>query len=154
MGAGVPLKVMVTPEKVVGSCPALLAAGGTPVTPDRIPVPLMVGIPPGEIPVFGLKLAPFTMLMLAGPLGCAVRVKLTLKLDDVALTVMVPGVPPAVTVVDACPVESVIAEEGVSVAAPEVTWKLTCTPATPLPAEFTTATVRGEAKAVSIWALC
>src|SRR5580698_8436056 len=153
MGAGVPLKVMVTPEKVVGSWPELFAAGSTPVTPDRMPLPRMLAIPPGEIPVFGLKLAPLTTVMLDGPNGCAVSVKLTLKVADVAVTVIVPGVPPAVTVVDACPVASVMAEEDPSEAVPEVTWKFTCVPETPLPPEFTTLTVSGEVNAVLILAL-
>src|ERR1700683_1865349 len=118
MGAGVPLKLMVTPENVVGSSPALLAADSSPWTPGRIPGPLMVAIPPGEMPVFGSKLAPLTMVMLLGPTGCAVKVKLTLKAPEVALIVMVPGVAPAVTVVDACPVESVVAVAEPSVALP------------------------------------
>ena len=78
-----------------------------------------------------------------GPTGCAVSVKLTLKVDDVALTVIAPGVAPAVTVVDACPVESVMTEEEPSVATPEATWKFTCAPAMPLPFESTTLTTSG-----------
>src|ERR1700730_9243270 len=100
MGAAVPLKEIVTPEKVVGSWPALFAAESNPDTPGRIPAPWMVAIAPGEMPVFGSKLAPFTMVRLDGPGRCAVRLKLTLKVAVVALTVIVPAVPPAVTVVE------------------------------------------------------
>ncbi len=78
MPAGVPLKVMVTPEKLVGSWPSLVGADTTPWTPGRIPTPVMVAMAPGEMPVLGLKLAPFTMAMLAGPRSCAFRVKLML----------------------------------------------------------------------------
>src|SRR5579863_9781044 len=101
MGAAVPLKVIVTPDKVVGSWPALLAPDTNPVPAGRMPVPLIVAIPPGEMPVFGSKLAPFTMVRLDGPGRCAVRLKFTLKVEDVALTVIAPAVPPAVALVEA-----------------------------------------------------
>src|SRR5665213_2743324 len=154
MGAGVPLKVIVTPEKVVGSEPSGLTADNTPWTPGKIPMPRMVASPPGEMPVFGSKLAPFTIVMLEGPGSCAVRLKVTLKVEDVALIVIAPAVAPAVTVVDACPVESVITEEEPSVTTPEVTTKFTWVPETPLPFESTTLTVSGSANAVLIVADC
>ena len=80
--------------------------------------------------------------------------KLTLKVAEVALTVIAPAVAPAVTVVEACPVESVMADDEPSVAAPEATWKFTCAPATPLPFESTTLTTSGDVKAVLITVVC
>src|SRR5579863_2479903 len=120
MGAGVPSNVMVTPEKVVGYAEPL---GGvrTPVTPGRIPTPRMVAIPPGEMPVLGLKLAPLTMVMLPGPARCAVRVNVTLNVDMLAVTVIAPAVAPAVTLMEACPFEPVTADEELRVAVPAVT---------------------------------
>src|ERR1700722_13863375 len=132
----------------------MIGADSTPVTPFRIPVPRMVAMPPGDIPVFGLKLAPFTIERPDGPRGWEVRVKLTLKVDELAVTVMLPGVAPAVTVVEAWPLEFVIAEEDPSVAVPAVIWKLTWTPGMPLPLAFTTWTTSGEVKAVPIAVVC
>src|ERR1700683_2408274 len=141
--------VTVTPPRVVGSGPTILSAVTNPVTFVRNPEPLMVAIPPGEMPVPLLKLAPFTMVIFCGPGNSAVRVKVAVKVDDVALTVIVPGVPPAVTVVEACPFEPVTTEEALKRAVPDVTWKFTCAPWTPWPLEFTTSTVKGNGKAVS-----
>src|ERR1700733_5819800 len=106
------------------------------------------------MPVFALKLAPLTMVMLDGPGSCAVRVKLTLKVEDVAVMVIAPAIAPAVTVVDVCPVESVMAEEKPSMAEPDVTWKFTCAPGTPLPFESTTLTIIGDGKAVLMAVVC
>src|SRR5580704_7927009 len=121
MGAGVPLKVMVTPEKVVGYWPLVIGAGTTPETPGSIPKPRMFAIEPGETPVFGSKLAPLMIVILVGAGGSDMRVKLTLKVAVAAVTVIAPAVAPAVTVVEACPEEFVVAEAVPSVAVPEVT---------------------------------
>src|ERR1700722_19630890 len=121
----------------------MIGADSTPVTPLRIPVPRMVAMPPGDIPVFGLKLAPFTIERPDGPRGWGGGWKMTLKVDA-----------PAVTGVEAWPLEFVIAEEDPSVAVPAVIWKLTWTPGMPLPLAFTTWTTSGEVKAVPIAVVC
>src|SRR5579864_8211874 len=104
-----PLKVTLNPfGRLVGSCPRMLIPDTTPCTPGNIPVASMVTISPGEIQPGGghgalpamllvWKLAPFTKVKLVGPGRRALRLNATAKLPNVAVIVMGPAEPPAVT---------------------------------------------------------
>src|SRR5580704_2875914 len=118
-------------------------------------VPIRVTMEPGEAP--GGKLAPLTIAVMVGPGGgtaVAVSANSAVKPPDEAVTTMLPGVEPAVTVIDACPLLPVGTVAALSVALPLVTAKATLTPATGLLLAFTAWTTNGIEKAVLTVAVC
>src|SRR5712671_2441341 len=96
-----------------------------------MPLPLMMTISPGETGIGGLipwKLAAFANVTLVGPGRREVNVKLVLNVDVAAVTMMVPAFGPAVTLVEACPLGPVGADDEPSEALPLVTVKVTVAP--------------------------
>src|SRR5947209_8485784 len=138
--------------KVVGSGPTMLFGVNVPCRPVRSPLPVIVTIDPGAIPDW--KLAPLTKAMLVGPGSRDVSENTVENPLADAVTVIGPALAPAVTVVEAWPVESVVTVEDPSVAEPFVTAKLTWAPPTPLPFASVTFTTTGDPNAELTSATC
>src|SRR5579859_2879645 len=111
-----------------------------------MPLPLMMTISPGETAPCR-KLAAFLKVTLVGPGRREVSVKFVLNVEVAAVTTIVPAFGPAVTLVEACPLAPVGADDEPSEALPLVTVKVTVAPCTGLPLASTTFTTSGEVKA-------
>src|SRR5580704_13557312 len=130
----------------------MLYAVTSPCTPGAMPVPLIMTIAPGETASW-MKLAAFANVTPVGPGSLAVRLKLTLNVDVVAVTTIPPALGPAVTVVEACPFAPVGVDAEPTVA-PPVTVQVTVAPCTGFPLASTTDTTSGAGKAVPISVVC
>src|SRR5207253_60914 len=112
-----------------------------------MPGPKMVTMAPGATP--GAKLAPLRKpeMVRLGPGSLLVSANDAVKVPTVAETEIGPGELPAVTVMEALPEASVLAEAAESVALPPVTANATSTLAIGFPLLAVTLATRGCAKA-------
>src|SRR5579883_1479955 len=148
------------PDWNCASGPRMLLGTTTPVMPGVRPVPWIVTISPGEtMPGSGpetCRLAALRNTILLGPGGETVRLNVAVKPLALAVTTTAPALPPAVTLVDALPLASVVVLCVATVAEPLVTENETGTFATGLPVESVTFTTSGFAKAafaIAVWLL-
>src|SRR5579864_4672148 len=117
-----------------------------------MPLPAMMTIAPGDTACW--KLAALLNVTLLGPGRREVNVKVTLKLAEVAVTLIVPALALAVTVVEAWPFVPVGADAGPSDALPVVTWNVTVAPCTGFPLASKTFTTSGAGNAVLMSVVC